>query len=71
MRRQATYLTSKTVRNKTARKMAVHATYKLAKKPATAFAEAQQQINGIIAEVRAGDARHFGMRAAGELRAAA
>jgi hypothetical protein len=52
-------------------KSTVRATYKLAKKPGAAFAEAQQQINGIIAEVRAEDATHFGMRAAEELRAAA
>jgi hypothetical protein len=49
----------------------VRATFKLAKKPAEAFAEAQHQINGIIAEVRAEDANHAGMRAAEELRAAA
>jgi len=49
----------------------VRATYKLAKKPGEAFAEAQHQINGIIAEVRAEDANHAGIRAAEELRAAA
>ena len=49
----------------------VRATYKLARKPGEAFAEAQHQINGIIAEVRAEDANHAGMRAAEELRAAA
>jgi hypothetical protein len=49
----------------------VRATYKLAKKPGEAFAEAQHQINGIIAEARAEDANHAGMRAAEELRAAA
>jgi hypothetical protein len=52
-------------------KSTVRATYKLAKKPGEAFAEAQHQINGIIAEVRAEDASHAGMRAAEELRAAA
>ena len=49
----------------------VRATYQLAKKPGEAFAEAQHQINDIIAEVRAEDASHAGMRAAEELRAAA
>jgi hypothetical protein len=49
----------------------VHATFKLAKKPGEAFAEAQHQFNGIIAEVRAEDASHAGMRAAEELRAPA
>jgi hypothetical protein len=49
----------------------VHATFKLAKKPREAFAGAQHQFNGIIAEVRAEDASHAGMRAAEELRAAA
>lgn len=49
----------------------VRATFKLARKPGEAFAEAQHQINGIIAEVRAEDANHAGMRAAEELRAAA
>jgi hypothetical protein len=52
-------------------KSTVRATYKLAKKPGEAFAEAQHQINGIIAEVRAEDASHAGMRVAEELRAAA
>jgi hypothetical protein len=52
-------------------KSTVRATYKLANKPKQAFAEAQQQINGIIAEARAEDASHAGMRAAEELRAAA
>jgi hypothetical protein len=50
----------------------VHATFKLAKKPGEAFAEAQHQFNGIIAKVRAqDDASRAGMRAAEELRAAA
>jgi hypothetical protein len=49
----------------------VRATYKLAKKPGEALAEAQHQINDIIAEVRAEDASHAGMRTAEELRAAA
>jgi hypothetical protein len=49
----------------------VHATFKLAKKPGEAFAGAQHQFNGIIAEVRPEDASHAGMRAAEELRAAA
>lgn len=49
----------------------VRATYKLARKPGEALAEAQQQLNGIIAEVRAEDARHFGTRATEEWRAAA
>jgi hypothetical protein len=51
-------------------KSTVRATYKLARKPKAAFAGAQQQINGILAEARAEDAHHFGMRAE-ELRAAA
>jgi hypothetical protein len=45
--------------------------FKLAKKPGEAFAEAQHQFNGIIAEVRAEDAGHAGMLAAEELRAGA
>ncbi len=49
----------------------VRATYQLARKPGEAFAEAHHQINDIIAEVRAEDASHAGMRAAEELRAAA
>ena len=52
-------------------KSTVRATFKLANKPREAFAEAQQQIHGIIAEVRAEDANHFSTRAAEELRAAA
>jgi hypothetical protein len=52
-------------------KSTVRATYRLAKAPKAAFAGAQQQINGIIAEARAEDAHHFGMQAAEELRAAA
>ena len=52
-------------------KSTVRATYQLAKKPGEAFAEAQQQINGIIAEVRAEDASNLGKRATVELRAAA
>ena len=52
-------------------KSTVRATYKLAKKPGEAFAEAQHQINDIIAEVRAEDASHAGTRVAEELRAAA
>jgi hypothetical protein len=52
-------------------KSTVRATYQLARKPGEALAEAQQQINGIIAEVRAEDAGHFGTRATEELRAAA
>jgi len=49
----------------------VRATYQLARKPGEAFAEAQHQINDIIAEVRAEDASHAGIRAVEELRAAA
>src|ERR1700722_15767532 len=52
-------------------KSTVRATSKLAKKPGEALAEAQHQINDIIAEVRAEDAGHFGTRAMEELRAAA
>jgi hypothetical protein len=52
-------------------KSTIRATYQLAKKPGEALAEAQHQINGIIAEVRAEDASRAGMRAAEELRAAA
>jgi hypothetical protein len=52
-------------------KSTVRATCKLAKKPGEALAEAQHQINDIIAEVRAEDAGHFGTRAMEELRAAA
>jgi hypothetical protein len=52
-------------------KSTVRATFKLANKPREAFAEAQQQIHGIIAEVRAEDASHSSTRAAEELRAAA
>jgi hypothetical protein len=52
-------------------KSTVRATYNLAKKPGEALAEAQHQINDIIAEVRAEDAGHFGTRAMEELRAAA
>jgi hypothetical protein len=52
-------------------KSTVRATCKLAKKPGEALAEAQHQINDIIAEVRAEDAGHFGARAMEELRAAA
>jgi hypothetical protein len=49
----------------------VRATYQLARKPGEAFAEAQHQINDIIAEVRAEDASHSSTRAVEELRAAA
>jgi hypothetical protein len=52
-------------------KSTVRATYKLARKPGEAFAEAQHQINDIIAQVRAEDASHAGTRVAEELRAAA
>jgi hypothetical protein len=52
-------------------KSTVRATYELAKKPKAAFAGAQQQINGILAEVRTEDASRIGMRAEQELRAAA
>jgi hypothetical protein len=52
-------------------KSTIRATYQLAKKPGEAFAEAQHQINDIIAEVRAEDASHAGIRAVEVLRAAA
>ena len=52
-------------------KSTVRATYRLANKPKQAFAEAQLQINGIIAEMQAEAADNVGMRAAEELRAAA
>jgi hypothetical protein len=52
-------------------KSTIRATYQLAKKPGEAFAEAQHQINDIIAEVRAEDASHAGTRAVEVLRAAA
>ena len=52
-------------------KSTVRATYQLARKPGEALAEAQHQINDIIAEVRAEDASHVSMQAVEELRAAA
>jgi hypothetical protein len=52
-------------------KSTVRATYRLAKTPKAAFAGAQRQINGILAEARAEDAHQFSTRAGEELRAAA
>jgi hypothetical protein len=52
-------------------KSTVRATYQLARKPGEALAEAQHQIDDIIAEVRAEDASHVSTRAVEELRAAA
>jgi hypothetical protein len=52
-------------------KSTVRATYRLAKTPKAAFAGAQQQINGILAEARAEDAHQLSTRAGEELRAAA